>query len=167
MTVAVEGAAAVPGDVAARARPVFTGPVAPDGSEPADATLLAKQGCTGALGGTATFTAPDGALEVVVGMGKLGELDAEACRRAGAALAAATAHCDSVALDVSGVARGPLDPARVGCAVTEGVLLGAYRFTRLKSEPKVPDLRRVVLVDPDGVGLGLGRCHRGGGGVRA
>jgi leucyl aminopeptidase len=160
MTVAVEGAAAVPGDVAARARPVFTGPVAPDGSVPADATLLAKQGCTGALGETATFTAPDGALGLVVGMGKLGELDAEACRRAGAALAAATAHCDSVALDVSGVARGPLDPARVGCAVTEGVLLGAYRFTRLKSDPKEPALRRVVLVDPDGVGLGLG-CARG------
>jgi leucyl aminopeptidase len=160
MTVAVEGAAAVPGDVAARARPVFTGPVAPDGSVPADATLLAKQGCTGALGETATFTAPDGALGLVVGMGKLGELDAEACRRAGAALAAATAHCDSVALDVSGVARGPLDPARVGCAVTEGVLLSAYRFTRLKSDPKEPALRRVVLVDPDGVGLGLG-CARG------
>ena len=160
MTLAVEGAAAVPGDVAARARPIFTGPVAPDGSLPADATPLARQGCTGAAGETATFIAPDGVLEVVVGMGKLGELDAEACRRAGAALALAAEHCDSAGFDVSGVARGPLDPARVGCAVTEGVLLGAYRFNRLKSEPEVPRLRRVVLAGPDAAGLGAG-CARG------
>ena len=105
MTVEIESAPTWPADAQVRARPVFCGLVAPDGSEIADAPLAARQGFTGALGETASLERSDGALEILVGMGAPAELDGEAFRRAGAALAGAAAHCEAAAFDLSGLRR--------------------------------------------------------------
>ena len=156
MTVEIESAPTWPADAQVRARPVFCGLVAPDGSEIADAPLAARQGFTGALGETASLERSDGAAEILVGMGEPAELDGEAFRRAGAALAGAAAHCESAAFDLSGLAGGKLDAVGRARALAEGVLLSSYRFGRLKSDPKLPALARLVLVGPEPAAVGDG-----------
>ena len=159
MTVEIESAPTWPADAQVRARPVFCGLVATDGSEIADAPLAARQGFTGALGETASLERSDGAAEILVGMGEPAELDGEAFRRAGAALAGAAAHCESAAFDLSGFAAGGVDAVRRARALAEGVLLASYRFGRLKSDPKLPALARVVLVDPAPAAVSDGIAH--------
>ena len=109
MTVEIESAPTWSAGAHVRARPVFCGLVVPDGSPLADAPLAARQGFTGALGETASLERSDGAFEILVGMGEPAELDGEAFRRAGAALAGAAAHCESAAFDLSGLAAEKLD----------------------------------------------------------
>jgi leucyl aminopeptidase len=156
MTVEIESAPTWPADAHVRARPVFCGLVAPDGSKIADAPLAARQGFAGALGETASLARSDGAFDLLVGMGEPAELDGEAFRRAGAALAGAAAHCASAAFDLSGLAAGSLDAVGRARAFAEGVLLASYRFGRLKSDPKLPALARLVLVGPEPAAVGDG-----------
>jgi len=146
VSVVFDAAATLPGDVAVRARPVLAGPVAPDGSALAGPRPEATPGFSGAVGETATVAGADGSLEILVGMGEVADLDGEACRRAGAALAGAAAACEMVACDLTGIARRSLQPEGVASAVAEGVLLASYRFGR-KSAPEKATLRRVVLVE--------------------
>jgi leucyl aminopeptidase len=61
-----------------------------------------------------------------------------------------------VGFDLKGVARASLGPSAVGRAVAEGVLLGGYRFTARRSDPKPPALGRVVLAEADGGALAAG-----------
>ena len=164
MTVVLEGAATCPDDVRVRAEAVLAGLVTSTGSPRADASLAAMQGFTGAVGETATFARPDGSFEILVGMGEAADLDGEACRRAGAALAGAAARSAAVAFDLSGIPRGSLDRTDVARAVTEGVLLAGYRFTGLRSAAETPTLQRVVLVDPD---VAVVVAGAGAGGVAA
>jgi leucyl aminopeptidase len=144
-----EAAAAAEGGTKARA--VFKGLVDASGTPDADAEVLAAQGCKGDVGETAVTPDGMGSVDFVVGLGPIEELDAEGCRRAGAALARAAASVASVAVELDGVARGALSREEVIGAFGEGAILGAYRFDGRKQQSEsTPKLERLLLISPDG-----------------
>jgi leucyl aminopeptidase len=131
----------------ATARPVFEGLVGADGAADRDAHALAAQGCDGRIGEAAVISEANGAISFVVGLGATGELDGEAFRRAGAALARAAAHVDAVAFDLNGASKGTLSDADALGAFGEGAILGAYRFDgRKRAADKSEKLDKLVLV---------------------
>ncbi len=79
----------------------------------------------------------------MVGLGEQAELDTDAIRKAGAAIADAASRTATVATTVHG--SGDLDPAAAAQALVEGVALGAYRFTSFKSDPTPHELASVTL----------------------
>jgi leucyl aminopeptidase len=95
---------------------------------------LAVHGFEGKAGQTLTVPSSDG-LVVAVGIGAPDEVDANGLRRAAAAFARSAskhAHLATTLADVDGV-----DPVAAGQAVTEGVLLAAYRYVGLKNADNV------------------------------
>ncbi|MGA8296652.1 MAG: leucyl aminopeptidase [Acidimicrobiales bacterium] len=133
-----------------RARPVFAGLVDLGGSSDPDAVVLEAQGCKGDLGECGVVPDGDASIAFVVGLGPKDELDAEACRRAGATLARATKNVDEVTVDLRGVERDGLSATDAICAFGEGAALGAYRFNgRQNRSNDTAKLARLVLVGPD------------------
>jgi leucyl aminopeptidase len=86
--------------------------------------------------GETTLLYPGGAAErlLLVGLGKPAALTAEKLRRAGgsAARQAARSRVETLAFLLP---AGPLPAAEAARAVTEGLVLGAWSFTELKSRP--------------------------------
>jgi leucyl aminopeptidase len=80
---------------------------------------------------------------VVVGLGPQDAATPDHLRRAGAAVAAAASQAASVATDLHLALGGDVGLATE--AVTEGVRLGAYRYTTYKSDPTDESLADVVL----------------------
>ncbi|MBW3620647.1 MAG: leucyl aminopeptidase [Actinobacteria bacterium] len=110
------------------------------------AAELVALGFEGSVGETAripTRGAVKARQVLVVGVGRAADLDADAVRRAGAAVADAASKTESVATTVHAV--GELDPAEAARAFVEGVALGAYRFTAFKSEADLHRLEHVTL----------------------
>jgi leucyl aminopeptidase len=97
---------------------------------------------------------------LVVGLGKEADLDLEAVRKAGAAIARATRKVASVATTVHAAAAG-LDPADAAQALVEGLDLAAYDFTAHKSKPVGHDLDQVLLyaTRPAAVGEAIARAE--------
>src|SRR5690606_16994187 len=81
-----------------------------------------------------------------VGLGPGGESTPSPFRKGGAALARATERHERIATSLLGDAPERLDRAEVAQAIAEGIHLGAYRYTALKSEPEPSALERVALV---------------------
>ncbi|MDA8098841.1 MAG: leucyl aminopeptidase [Nitrospiraceae bacterium] len=98
---------------------------------------LIKRGDFTPKPGAVSILYPDGALAaerlLLVGFGKRSDLSAERVRLAAAKAAAAarSAGAHDLAFDLDGLNLDPLD---LGQALTEGTLLGLYRFLRYKSE---------------------------------
>jgi leucyl aminopeptidase len=119
--------------------PVFTsGAVGRGGATRRELEAL---GFTGALGTTAATPG-----FVYIGLGDRESLTPAALRTAAASLARAATTATLVATtlaDVDGV-----DPRDAGQAVAEGVVLGSYRYLRLKREAKPSAIERVVLLAP-------------------
>jgi leucyl aminopeptidase len=93
---------------------------------------LAGHGFTGAVGQTLVIPRSDGPALVAVGVGAPGVIDAAGLRNAGAAFARAArarTHLATNLADIDGV-----DAATAAQAVTEGVLLAAYRYVGLKND---------------------------------
>jgi leucyl aminopeptidase len=88
---------------------------------------------------------------LAIGLGKKDLLDAERLRRAGAIAVqrAEGALSESCAIlveeDLVDRAGGP---ERLGAALAEGAILGAYRFDQRKSKPKPTKLRATTLFGP-------------------
>jgi leucyl aminopeptidase len=83
---------------------------------------------------------------VYVGLGDRDAVSAATLRTAAAAMARASGKATVLATslaDVDGV-----DPRAAAQAVAEGVVLGAYRFVRLKRDARPSPLDRVVLLGP-------------------
>lgn len=123
----------------------------------ADRDALAAAGFDGKPG--QTLLLPGAGLRIAVGAGAAAELTADALRDAAATAARAAASSARIGLqlpDVDGI-----DAETIGQVVAEGVLLGRYRFTELKSDPKTTALAAVeVLVDAlsvSGVTAGIPR----------
>ena len=111
-----------------------------------DADLLAGAGFTGKVAQT-TLAATDVGPRLLVGLGE--QVDAASYRRVGAAVARAARGVGHVAVD----ALGPLDPADRGAgaeALTEGLALGSYAFTRYKNRPAEARLARATVVGAGG-----------------
>jgi leucyl aminopeptidase len=83
---------------------------------------------------------------MLVGMGEPDELDADALRRAGAALARRAAKVKSVATTLLDCAPESLAPDAAAQALAEGVGLGSYQFLKYKGEAKASQLTRVVVL---------------------
>ncbi|MBS1838020.1 MAG: leucyl aminopeptidase [Actinobacteria bacterium] len=111
---------------------------------------LDRCGFTGAIGASAVFDDGDRAT-VVVGLGAsdlAGTALTDALRRAAAAFVRAVPKHRRAAFEMpEGTAVDPIDAAQ---AVTEGLVLGAYRFDDLRSPDKVePGIVAVTLVVGD------------------
>jgi leucyl aminopeptidase len=125
-------------------------PVAALGDQQPDWDFLVTRGFAGKLGEAHVVPGSDGPPIVALGVGPAARVNSAALRRAGAALARAVPkaeHIGVVAADGLGDGLGPSDAAQ---AQTEGVLLGAYRFTRYKSQPEPSPLTTVTLVGRGG-----------------
>jgi leucyl aminopeptidase len=82
---------------------------------------------------------------LLVGVGKKAEFDVHAARRALGGAAATARRFGTVATTFAS-AFGAGDAQRAVQAVAEGLTLGAYRFTRYKSEKDGQELKRVVVL---------------------
>ncbi|HLX78752.1 MAG TPA: leucyl aminopeptidase [Acidimicrobiales bacterium] len=156
MTLVVEAGSVVPDGVPARARAVLKGDAARVGESAGLTATLDAQGFSGAVGETAVVANGDGTPEFFVGFGEGAELDGEACRRAGAALAKAANHVDAIACDCSSVLVFDLSPVEVAAAVGEGAILSSYRFAAKRQKTDPPRLSRLILIGPDEEALALG-----------
>jgi leucyl aminopeptidase len=94
---------------------------------------------------------PEGRRVAILGLGKPDELPAERLRVAGA-LAAGEAQrreATSLAWDLAAPADASMEPGEAARAVTEGVVLGSYRFDRFRSadpdDPPPPALERLTF----------------------
>jgi leucyl aminopeptidase len=154
----IELAAAAPDKVRADllAVPVFTGPQLGPGADVVDRALggtllafVAEVGFEGKRG--ETLAVPTGGrlgakAAVLVGMGEADKIDAEALRRAGAALARRSAKVSKVATTLLDAAPDTIDRADAAQAFAEGVALGAYQFLAYKSDAKPTKLTRVQVL---------------------
>jgi leucyl aminopeptidase len=136
--------------------PVFTGGQLGPGADVVDRAL---GGTLAAFMGEAGFEAkrgdalavPTGGLlgakaAVLVGMGDPETLDADAMRRAGAALARRASKVAKVATTVLDAAPDTIDRADAAQAFVEGVALGSYQFLHYTSEAKPARLARVQIL---------------------
>ena len=83
---------------------------------------------------------------VLVGVGDANTIDADALRRAGAALARRASKVEKVATTLLDVAPDSLDQGDAAQALAEGIALGSYQFLNYKSDAKPSRLSRVLLV---------------------
>ena len=111
------------------------------------AAFAEASGFTGSEGATllvppASGKGPD---VLVVGLGDAADVDANRLRAAaGTAGRRATRHA-KVAVTLGGLAAAGVEPAAATQAVTEGWVLGAYRFDEHRSQPKESKLSSVTL----------------------
>ena len=129
---------------------------APAGIDPG---FLATQGFTGKVGQTCVLPGEGGRLVVALGLGPEADLTVAAYRTAAAGLARAASRCPHVAIDVLDTVPERLARRDVAQAVAEGILLGAYRYTALKSDPERSHLESLAVVGTGGakVRAGLAR----------
>jgi leucyl aminopeptidase len=118
--------------------------------EPLDAGYLDRVGFNATVGETRTMPGPGDRVVIAVGLGRRGDLSPGMYRRVGAALAQAAARHRRVATTVLADRPDEVDAAESARALAEGVVLGGYRFTTYKSDPRPPALERLVVVDSGG-----------------
>lgn len=120
--------------------------------------LISLESFEGKLGEHLSFytekLGPQGASQitkvVVMGLGPKDEFDIDGVRRVAAASikAARSTGAKRIATIVHGGGIGGLDPSQAAEALVEGALLGAYRFSRYKSEsPQADDPEELILVE--------------------
>jgi leucyl aminopeptidase len=115
-----------------------------------DRAFLDAQGFTGKPGQTCVVPGGDGGVVVAVGLGEEDDATVATYRRAAAALARATPRQRQVATDLLDGAPERLDRAEVAQAIAEGIVLGAYRYTALKSEPEPNRIASLLVVGKGG-----------------
>ncbi|MGH9212791.1 MAG: leucyl aminopeptidase [Acidimicrobiales bacterium] len=118
--------------------------------EPIDGRYLARVGFNAHVGEVRTVPGDDDRVLVAVGLGRRDEATLVTYRRAGAALAQASTRHRRVATTVLADAPESVETDDSARALAEGVVLGSYRFTAYKSDPKPHALERVVVVDAGG-----------------
>jgi leucyl aminopeptidase len=136
----------VPDDVDAVAVAATPGQV-PEGI---DGAFLDTQGFEGRAGDVRAVPGEDGRARYVVGLGPLDDLDTAVLRRAAGNLGRTAGRHRSIAVDVASVAGDRVDAAGAATAVAEGLVLGAYHYTALKSSPTPNLLERLVFVGGGG-----------------
>ncbi len=117
----------------------------PDGFS---ADVLERLGFEAKVGTTTMLPSSDGAkaATLLVGLGPAAELDAQTLRRVGVAVARAATRCKHIASEVLDGVPGGVDAVAAAQAYAEGLSLGAYSYTELKSEPSPNKLSKVSEV---------------------
>ena len=121
----------------------------PDG---VDRAFVEAQEFEGRPGQTCTVPGAGGRVVVLLGLGPEDEVEVRTYRRAAAAFARAAHKQTHLAVDVLGSLPDRLDPAAVAQALAEGVMLGSYRYTALKSDPEPSHIESLTV-------LGEGDAH--------
>jgi leucyl aminopeptidase len=98
---------------------------------------IAAQGFTGKLGESAMVTVKD-SVRCLIGMGDGDDVDAAAWRRIGVVFARAAKRAKAASLAVTGVTNIE--------TLAEGIALGSYAYTELKSDPAKVTLKTVSLI---------------------
>ena len=126
-----------------------------------DKRQLDRLGFAGKPGQTTLLPAGDRDAELLIGVGKLEELTTSVLRTAAVQAARNSASSRSAALVHADVTAGRIDPAWAVQALTEGLVLGAYRFVSYKSSDDAKTLDKVAIVgtgdrtERDGLRRGL------------
>jgi leucyl aminopeptidase len=118
--------------------------------EPLDHRFLEGQGFTGEPGQTCVAPGPAGRVVVAIGLGAERDVGVATYRKATAALARAAGRQASLATTLLDGAPEALDRAAVAQAIAEGVVLGAYRYTELKSDPEPNRVESLLVVGKGG-----------------
>ncbi len=106
---------------------------------------------TAGAGSTRTVPADDGATSIIVGLGADAERTVDTFRIVGGAIARAAANHELITIDGSVLGSiGELNPTGSAQALAEGLGLGNYRYTALKSDPSPPSLVEVQVVGKGG-----------------
>jgi len=133
---------------APRAAAAYGVAVASDGPVPRALGLtraaLAELGFAGKIGQALVVPRAEGPTLVAVGTGAASDLDANGLRSAAAALARAAGKASHVATNLTDVEG--VDATRAGQAVTEGLLLAAYRYIGQKNDRSTSPLTNITLV---------------------
>lgn len=111
--------------------------------------FLDAQGFEAEVGQTQVVPDADGRPTILVGLGPDADRTVDHVRLVGGAIARAARKHRVVATDVLG-ALGALDPVRSAQALAEGMGLGQYTYTVLKSDPKPSQLEEVHVVGKGG-----------------
>ena len=131
--------------VEARGRLVAEDLDALDGA-PLDAESCRRRRFSGKVGEALATTTPDGALEVLLGVGPRTEVGRNALRRAGAALVRAAPGCRILSCALA--CGDLLDMALAAQSVAEGAVLATYRFTSYRPAADAPALEELVVLVP-------------------
>ncbi|MDD9371491.1 MAG: leucyl aminopeptidase [Acidimicrobiales bacterium] len=115
-----------------------------------DAPFLRAQGFEGKPGQSCVVPGVDGQVVVALGLGAAADATVTTYRRAAAALARAAQRQTHLAIDVLDTVPEALDRTAVAQAIAEGVLLGAYRYTALKSDPERSHIESLTVVGKGG-----------------
>ena len=115
-----------------------------------DAAFLRTQGFEGKPGQSCVLPGSDGQVVVALGLGPAADVTVTTYRKAAAALARAAQRQTHLAIDVLDTVPEALDRPAVAQAVAEGVLLGAYRYTALKSDPERSHIESLTVVGKGG-----------------
>lgn len=86
---------------------------------------------------------------LLVGLGKRDKFDIEVVRLVSAKAAQTAAEYGELASIVHGAGIGGLDTADAAQAMTEGTLLGSYRFDKYKAEPEPEQLEEFQIIEYD------------------
>jgi leucyl aminopeptidase len=111
--------------------------------------FLDAQGFTAEVGQTQVVPDADGRPTILVGLGADADRTVDDLRRVGGAIARAARTHRVVRTDVLG-RIGELNPAMAAQALAEGLGLGQYTYTVLKSDPKPSLLEEVHVVGKGG-----------------
>jgi len=125
-----------------------------DAPAPLDHAFLEGQGFEGKPGQTCVTPGGDGLVVVAVGLGDESDAGVATYRRAAAALARAAQRQQYVATDLLESVPERLDRPAVAQAIAEGIVLGAYRYTELKTDPEPSRIASVLLVGRGGQRVG-------------
>jgi leucyl aminopeptidase len=150
MTPTVTLVSAAPPDAEVLGVPVFAGLEVPDVGVDVDLEHLRACGWEAKPGETMTLPGENGTTVVAVGVGPRDEVDAAVLRRASGALVRAASKRSSVASLLLAALPADGDKAAAAQAATQGTLLGAYEYTRFKSETNGSALAEVSLVGRGG-----------------
>ena len=131
---------------------VFADGMGDDGDVPGglDRAYLEAQGFTGKAGSSCATPGSGGRIVVALGLGPAADADVTVYRRAAAALARAARRQTHLAVDVLDSVPEALDRSAVAQALVEGVLLGSYRYTALKSDPEPTHIESLTVVGKGG-----------------
>ena len=121
-----------------------------DTPEPLDHGFLDGQGFTGKVGQTCVVPGTPGGVVVAIGLGPEQDATVAVYRRAAAALARAAQRRERVATTLLDGVPERLDCPAVAQAIAEGVVLGAYRYTELKSDPEPNRIGSLLVVGKGG-----------------